>query len=275
MTPVLGPTHLVLSHYSLPLGTPFGERVAAAAAAGFDGIGWHVREYSELRAEGWSDGDVRRVLDDHGIVLHEVDALALDRLALLDDAVALTTGLGAHHLQVQGNRPGSIADTAQIVAAIADRVADAGANVAIEFLACNNIATAAEALEIAELSGRPNVGVQIDIWHHVRGANDWAMLEDIPPDRIASVQVDDGPLEPVDPDYLIDTTHHRRVPGDGEFDLARFLDIFNGTRAPLPLSLEVIDDNLMRLPIAAAAQRIADGMRAVIAAHGVGRRPER
>ena len=272
---MLGPAHLVLSHYSLPSGTPFGERVSAAAAAGFDGIGWHVREYAELRAEGWNDGDVRRVLDEHGLVLHEVDALALDRLALLDEAVALTTGLGAHHLQVQGNRPGSVTEAARTVAAIADRVADAGASVAIEFLGCNNVATAAEALEIAELSGRPNVGFQIDIWHHVRGANDWVMLDAIPRERIASVQIDDGPIQPVEPDYLTDTTHHRCVPGDGEFDLRRFLAIFDGTKAPLPLSFEVIDDDLLCLRAAEVAQRIADGARAMIAAHGVGRRTER
>jgi sugar phosphate isomerase/epimerase len=98
------------------------------------------------------------------------------------------------------------------------------------------------------------------------------MLDGLPRERIASVQIDDGPIEPVDSDYLTDTTHHRRVPGDGEFDLARFLTIFDGTKAPLPLSLEVINDDLLRLPAAEAAQRIADGARAMIAVHGVGRR---
>ena len=256
----------------MPRGTPFAERVAAAAAAGFAGIGWHAGEYAELRSHGWTDRDLRGVLDDHGVVLHEVDALPLDRLALLDDAVALTTGLGAHHLQVQGNRPGTVSEAAHVVGAIADQVAAAGASVAIEFLACNNIATAADVLEIAEYSGRPNVGVQIDIWHHVRGANDSAMLEAIPPERIVSVQIDDGPLERMDPDYLTETVHHRCVPGDGEFDLARFLVIFDGAKAPIPLSLEVIDDDLLRLPVTEAADRIAAAASAMVAAHGVGRR---
>jgi sugar phosphate isomerase/epimerase len=269
---VLGPSDLVLSHYSLPRGTPFAERVAAAAAAGFAGIGWHAGEYAALRSQGWADRDLRRVLDAHGIVLHEVDALPLDRLALLDDAVALTTGFGAHHLQVQGNRPGSVSEAARVVAAIADRVADAAASVAIEFLGCNNIATATDALEIAELSERSNIGVQIDVWHHVRGANDWALLEAIPPQRIASVQIDDGSIEPAEPDYLTDTVHHRCVPGDGEFDLARFLAIFDGSKAPVPLSLEVIADDLLALPPTHAAQRIAAGARALIETHGVGRR---
>ena len=44
----LGPADLVLSHYSLPRGTSLAERVAAASAAGFAGIGWHVADYVDL-----------------------------------------------------------------------------------------------------------------------------------------------------------------------------------------------------------------------------------
>ena len=52
MSRPLGRDDLVLSHFSLPLRTPFEERVAAAAAAGFAGIGYFVREYVKLVAEG-------------------------------------------------------------------------------------------------------------------------------------------------------------------------------------------------------------------------------
>ncbi len=155
-----------------------------------------------------------------------------------------------------------------MIANIADRVAPAGVNVAIEFLGCNNIATAADALELADRSRRPNVGVQVDVWHHVRGANDWALLDALPPERIMSVQIDDGPIEPVDPDYLIDTVHHRRVPGAGEFDLQRFLSIVHPPGSTLPLSLEVIDDDLLALSPSDAARRIADGTRGALAAFG-------
>jgi sugar phosphate isomerase/epimerase len=264
----LGRADLVLSHYSLPRGTPLPDRAAAAAAAGFAGIGWHVADYVALRRGGGTDDEVREILDTHGIVLHEVDALALDRLGNLDAAIHLATTLGAHHLQVQGNRPGTVGKAAHVIADIANRVAPAGVNVAIEFLGCNNIATAADALELADRSGRPNVGVQVDVWHHVRGANDWALLRALPPERIMSVQIDDGPIEPVDTDYLADTVHHRRVPGAGEFDLQRFLSIVHPPGSTLPLSLEVIDDDLLAFSPFDAARRIADSTRRALAAFG-------
>ena len=136
------------------------------------------RDYAELRAQGWNDSDVRRLLDDHGLVLHEVDALALDRLALLDAAVALTTGFGAHHLQVQGNRPGSIERGGP------DRRGHRRPRRRRRGERRHRVPSVQQhrhsgrRLEIAERSRRPNVGVQVDIWHHVRGANDWAMLEE-------------------------------------------------------------------------------------------------
>jgi sugar phosphate isomerase/epimerase len=264
----LGRGDLVLSHYSLPRGTALGERVAAAAAAGFAGIGWHVSDYVALRQAGGTDDDVRAILGAHGMILHEVDALALDRLGNLDAAIHLATTLGAHHLQVQGDRPGTVEQAADVIADIADRLAQAGVNVAIEFLGCNNIATAGDALELAERSRRPNVGVQVDIWHHVRGANDWALLHALPPERIMSVQIDDGPIAPVDADYLTDTVHHRCVPGAGEFDLKRFLSIVHPPGSTLPLSLEVIDDNLLALRPLDAARRIADSTRAALSTFG-------
>jgi sugar phosphate isomerase/epimerase len=264
----LGRADLVLSHYSLPRGTPLPERAAAAAAAGFAGIGWHVADYVAMRCGGGTDDEVREILDTHGIVLHEVDALALDRLGNLDPAIRLATTFGAHHLQVQGNRPGTVGEAAHVIADIADRVAPAGVNVAIEFLGCNNIATAADAFELADRSRRPNVGVQVDVWHHVRGANDWALLRALPLERIMSVQIDDGPIEPVDTDYLTDTVHHRRVPGAGEFDLQRFLSIVHPPGSTLPLSLEVIDDDLLAFSPFDAARRIADSTRHALAAFG-------
>ena len=92
----------------------------------------------------------------------------------------------------------------------------------------------------------------------MRGANDWSLLEALPLERIASVQLDDGPIVPIDPDYRTDTVRHRCVPGEGEFDLARFLATVHPPASTLPLSLEVIDDDLLQLQPSVAARRIAD-----------------
>jgi sugar phosphate isomerase/epimerase len=261
----LGRDDLVLSHFSLPRTTPLEDRARAAAGAGFAGIGWYVADYARLVAEGWRGDRIAALLRDHGLVLHEVDALPLDRLGHLDAAVELACLVGAHHVQVQGDRPGTVAEAAGVIATLADRLAPYGIEVAIEFVGDKNIATAADAWELVELAARPNVGVQVDVWHHVRGANDWAMLEALPVERITSVQLDDGPITPVYEDYTEDTVRSRCVPGAGEFDLVRFVRTVHPPTCPLPLSLEVIDDDLLALGVDEAARRIADATRAFLA----------
>lgn len=261
----LGHGDLVLSHFSLPRDTPFTDRLRAAAGAGFNGIGWFVGDYLKHIELGWTDNDIQEALDDHGLVLHEVDAIPLVRLAHAEAGVHMVNVFEAHHLQVQGDRPDSFDDAVLIVADLADRVSDSGGSVAIEFVGNMNIRTAADAFEIAEATDRENVGVQVDIWHHVRGANDWAMLEDLPHDRIASVQFDDGPLQPVLVDYTEDTVRFRRLPGDGEFNILRFLSTVYPSTVDLPLSIEVIADDLMVLGVDEAAYRMASATRAVLA----------
>src|SRR4029450_2615780 len=67
---------LVWSHFSRPRFGEFDERVAAAAAAGFAGIGLFAAEYERLRdEEGRSAKDIGRQLDDHGLVLAEIETL--------------------------------------------------------------------------------------------------------------------------------------------------------------------------------------------------------
>ena len=73
---------LVASHYTLT-GTPVGqpsrftwdERVAAAAAAGFTGIGMHWEDYDALHEEGRSDDDLVALLDEHGVRVIEIEFL--------------------------------------------------------------------------------------------------------------------------------------------------------------------------------------------------------
>jgi sugar phosphate isomerase/epimerase len=260
----LGRSDLVLSHFSLPLTTPFPDRVEAAAEAGFAGIGWYVADYVRHLDQGWTDDRLLGMLRDHDVMLHEVDAIRLDRLDLLEPAIHLATLVGAHHLQMQGDRPGTVDEAVTVITTVADRLAPEDVGVAIEFVGNTNVRTATDALELAERTGRDNVGVQVDVWHHVRGADDWSLLDRLPLERIASVQLDDGPIEPIDADYRIDTVRHRCVPGEGEFDLARFLATVHPQASTLPLSIEVIDDDLMQLQPSVAARRIAEATRTLV-----------
>jgi sugar phosphate isomerase/epimerase len=129
----------------------------------------------------------------------------------------------------------------------------------------SNIPDAATAMAIVNAAGRPNGGICLDTWHHFRGANDDDMLRAIPPERIFTVQFDDGPRQRVDPDYYTDCTRYRDVPGEGDFDLTGFLGLLDELGVRLPLSVEVISTDLLQRPAAEVARRLADATRAVVA----------
>jgi sugar phosphate isomerase/epimerase len=273
----LGPGDLILSHFSLGRFRPFEERVRAAAEAGFAAMGLYVGDYQRLRAEGARDADLRAVLDQHGLRVVEIEALrgwsatGAERAAYLQteqSVFAMSDALGpGHHVQVIGPYTGTLDDAAEAFAGVCDRAAEHGLAAAIEFLPeMSNIPDAATAMRIVTAAGRANGGICLDCWHHFRGANDDDMLRAIPAEAIFTVQFDDGPRQRVDPDYYTDCTRHRNVPGDGEFDLAGFLRLVGEMGVRLPLSVEVMSDDLQPLPAGQVARRLAEATRAVVAA---------
>jgi sugar phosphate isomerase/epimerase len=270
----LGPGDLVLSDYSLR-GSPFEARVHAAAAAGFSGIGLNLRTYSGLLQSGWTDTDLLDVLRRHGQRVVELEALGGWSRAGAGRAIAreaesrffqMADLLGSRYLQIIGPHDGTIEDAAEAFAGLCDRAAGHGLVVGIEFLPFTNIPDAAAAMEIVRQAGRPNGGLCVDSWHFFRGAADWEMLAAIPGSSILAVQINDGCLEPEDSDYLRDCLENRRVPGDGQFDLIRFLRVLDEVGSTAPLSVEVISSQLQKLPPEQAACRMADRTRAVMRA---------
>jgi sugar phosphate isomerase/epimerase len=257
----------ILSYFSLRFAS-FEERVEAAASAGFAGIGFMLHDYRQLVRDGVRDEDLVEILERFGVSLAEVEPLMgwanTDTRAAdshLETACHMAEVFGARHLHLGGPFEGSIEDAAKGFARVCDRAAEVGLRVALEFLPFNNIPDAAVALEIVDRASRPNGGLCVDAWHHFRGANDESLLRAIPGERIVSLQISDGTLEPVDSDYVRDCLENRRAPGEGEFELDRVLAIIRESGCRAPRSFEVISTELQALPHAEAALRIARGAR--------------
>ncbi len=232
---------LVASYWTIagaPFGQParwsFEDRVQAAAEAGFWGIGVHFEDYAAMRERGVADGELRSVLDAYGVVVDEIEFLS--GWSSEDDAVrvkareaeealyALADAVGARQLNVgcselQGGL-GPIERVAERFAGVCERAKAHGLVVAIEFLPWSGIPDAAAAWEVAGASGAPNGGVLLDTWHFFRGNPDYEALRAIPPERIVGLQINDGPAVPIG-EIREETRYGRRLPGEGDFDLAR------------------------------------------------------
>ncbi len=198
--------NFVWSHFSRPRFGGFDDRVAAAGAAGMDGIGLYVFEYERLRTEeGRSASDIRGVLDRHGVCLADVEVSRGWSATHGDDyesskriealAYEMADEFGVRYLQAIGSYTGGFDHAAEAFAGLCDRAAEHGLLVGIEWLPYTNIADAARAQDLVRLTDRPNAGYCVDIWHHARGANDMAMITALEPDRVFSIQMNDGALD--------------------------------------------------------------------------------
>ncbi len=267
---------LVLSHFTLDRNHPLDDRIRATGAAGFDGIGLYAGQYRQLLADGWSAGRVHDLLDEARVSMLEVEVLSgwgaryptedyveFERFVweMVDEFdVPYVQAIGP----VDAASDGSFGEAALRFGQLCDRAAEHGAMIGLEFLPFTNIVDAADALTIVETAGRTNGGVCVDIWHHVRGANDLGLIRRIPTELIVGVQMSDGPAAPATSDYKDDCLRNRVPPGNGTFDVDGFVTTLLDLGVDLAWDLEVCNDHAWGRPADEHVAACANGMRTVL-----------
>lgn len=268
----LGVDDLVMSHFTLARHYPIEDRITAAAAAGIAGIGLYVGDWERLVGEGMTIARLQDLLDRHGVVLAEIEAIAIwdtegaagERTRrFLDVAWEFADAFESRYLQVIGPYAQPLDTAIEVFGQVCDRAADHGVKVGLEFLPFTNVRTAADAMSIVGAADRANGGVCVDIWHHRRGADDNAMIEAIPAGKVMAIQINDGPMAPQLDDYKQDCLQNRIAPGDGEMHVVEFVAMLLRMGVSVPWSLEVCQQNE---PVGADhVAHCADQMRAVLA----------
>jgi sugar phosphate isomerase/epimerase len=280
----LGPHDLIASHFTLaggPATQPprfsFAQRVAAAAAAGFDGIGFFTGHWESAM----TPAQMRRIADDYGIVVGEIEWLndwwcegdrgrqSRDNEQRMYEAAA---ALGAHHMVIAAVAHGEHPDAGAVAerfAELCERADEHDLMVGIEFFPGSEIRDAGAAWDVARYAGA-NGGVLVDSWHYFRGAANPEHLRTIPADRIVAIQFDDADREVIGT-LFEDTTLRRRLPGEGSFDLTGFVRLLDELGVAAPISVEIFSTEHQGLDIAEAARRAHDTSRAVIAKARQGR----
>jgi sugar phosphate isomerase/epimerase len=248
----------------------FRVRVETAARAGFTGFGIYGNDLKNV-LKTYSLADVKRILDDNGMVDIEVEWLldwyytdqrreASDKMrALLLDAAE---ALGARHLKIAdlGNTTVDLPELTEHFALLCSQAAARGTRVVFEYLPppLSRLPKIDDVLELTRGSGAPNGGIMLDIWHLVRSGTTNQHLEStLRPSDILGVEINDGLLAP--PADLGDATvNHRLLPGSGEFDLRGFVRTMHKVGYTGPFGVEVLNAEIREWTLDKAAKSAFD-----------------
>jgi sugar phosphate isomerase/epimerase len=238
------------------------DRCAHAARVGFRGLGlWHADVAHQLETRTLAE--MKQIFDDAGLAHLEVEFLAdffadpgdparteSDRLRPQLFETAAT--FGAHHIKV-GNIPGAPCELGRLTeefAALCDDAADhTDATVVYEFMPFDvNVNTLDAALTLVTDAGRANGGLAIDTWHMSKLGIVPDELRRIPPRYLSWVELSDGQIQDME-DRIDEAINHRRLPGEGEFDIPGYVDVLRDVGYEGPWGVEVLSTELRSLPI--------------------------
>lgn len=239
----------------------FRERVEAAARAGFKGMGfWHAD--LEHVQKSYSLQEMKRILDDNGIRHIEIEFLAdwfLEpgerrtaaeaRKRLLFDACE---ALGGRHIKVGDfyrtacPMPRLIDEFAQLCQEAAKR----GIRIGYELMPFSVIESLPLARQLVEGAAQQNGGIIFDLWHIVKLGIPYDDVVSFPKEYLVGVEINDGWIKtPPGMDIVTETTAHRQLCGNGEFDIKGFLAKLVRSGYDGPVGIEVLNAELRSWPL--------------------------
>jgi len=259
---------------------PFADRVAAAAGAGFVGIGMSVDDFDLVRSAGLGPEGMREILDEHRIEVREVEGigewLAVGRAA--EDAARRAEERVYELVDLIGGRtiaPGVFTDQlppldliVERFGALCDRAGEHGLTVAIEPVVLGPLQTVAQAAEVVAGAARPNGGMLVDSYHFFRAAERVEALGAVAAEQIVAIHLADAAAAP-DGTLWDDCLSHRNIPGQGELPVLEFLLALDRCGVDAPLGIEVFSTELWPLAIDEVLQRVATGTRELLSSAGV------
>ena len=205
------------------------ELFGIAAQAGYASASLWVQApaiYPVMLATPDRRGDIARAIADSGVTLGNLEVFNLNvDTPIADYAPALAFGaaLGARSataINFGSSRP----DIAERLAEFHRICSDLGLETYIEPISMGATRTLQDGVELIEAAG-VNARLVVDCLHVIRTGGSAQSLAAIPAERIAYVQICDGPLA-IDPDAIgPESVANRLFPGDGEFPLAELLSV--------------------------------------------------
>lgn len=242
----------------------FRDRVEVAARVGFKGFGlWHTDLDHIL--EKRSLKEMKQIFDDNGIKHIELEFLTdwflegerkkqsdILKQKLLNAAEALQ----ARHVKVSDSsrEPYEMPQVIESFAVLCNEAANHGTKIGFEPQPFSMIDTLKGALEMVEGADATNGGIVLDLWHMVKLGIPYEEVGRIPPQWLVSVELDDGTFE-APWSLREDCSNHRRLCGEGEFDIKSFITCVQQLGYEGPWGIEVLSEELRQWPLEKLATR--------------------
>ena len=214
------------------------ERVTAVAEAGWQGIGLVHADLAEAkRTIGLPR--LASAIRDSGLEFVEVEFLGdwwrsgADRAAsdaVRRDLFEAAEVLGARTIKAAGKMFSDDVDLdvmAEAFDQLADEAREHGARIAMETLPFTNFRTVGDGSRFVSGVGNSNGGIIVDIWHVYRAGNvPDDLLREVDPKYLFAVELNDALAPtPAYEDLWADTIDERRLPGEGDWDVRRFIEV--------------------------------------------------
>ena len=259
---------LLASYWTISCGVPhtdreyspfdFKDRVESAAKAGFKGFGiWHsdldhVLEKRSLK-------EMKQILDDNGIQHVELEFLTdwfLDgERRKKSDAQKTRLLKAAEVLQARHVKVGdffkektSMPRLIEAFRSLCAEAAEHGTRIGFELMPFAMVDTLKESLEMVEGAGAKNGGICFDLWHIVKLGIPYEEVARVPQKYLVSIEINDGTFQ-CPWSLHEDTINHRRLCGEGEFDVKGFVAVMRKAGYTGPWGIEVLSEELRKRPL--------------------------
>ncbi len=255
---------ITISSWTLGDQCSFEERVSAAKAAGFEGIGLRAETYVDALNEGLFDSDILAILDKYDMRVTEVEYIvqwAEEKRSYEEKykeqlCFHMCELFGVNHINCGLMENYSVEWTAQKLKELCGRAGKY--TIGVEPMPYSGLPGIRKAWEVVKASGCDNAKLILDSWHWIRAGQSYdpELMADIPAEKIVSIQLNDVQARAYAASILRDESmHDRALPGKGYGDSAGFVDMIKAKGiSPAVVGVEVISDEILATGVAEAAK---------------------
>ncbi|GAB6665751.1 sugar phosphate isomerase/epimerase family protein [Streptococcus uberis] len=244
---------ITISSWTLGETCLFEDRVKAAKAAGYEGIGLRAETYVDALNEGLTDQDILDILTKYDIAVTEVEYIvqwaeekrSYEQKYKEQMCFHMCRLFNVGHINCGLMENYSIEYTAQKLKELCGRAGDL--IIGVEPMPYSGLPDFDKAYAVVEASGCENAMLILDTWHWVRADQPYRKLSAQQAAKVISIQINDAYERPYASAILRDESMHDRLaPGTGAKDTAGFVKMIKDAGiSPKVIGVEVISDAIL------------------------------